>query len=89
MAALAEPAVAATVVAAVVAPAVAVRRGRRRPWTCRRALSGSHRETGTEPVLAVGTPAMVECLRTVPMSEPHTAELNLNALRDKGIDVTV
>jgi glycosyltransferase A (GT-A) superfamily protein (DUF2064 family) len=40
-------------------------------------------------VLAVGTPAMVECLRTVPMSEPHTAELNLNALRDKGIDVTV
>ena len=39
-------------------------------------------------VLGVGTPAMAECLRTVPMSEPDTGELTLKALRDNGIDVT-
>ncbi len=38
-------------------------------------------------VLGVGTPAMAECLRTVPMSAPDTGELTLKALRDKGIDV--
>ncbi len=39
-------------------------------------------------VLGVGTPAMAECLRTVPMSQPDTGELTLKALRDNGIDVT-
>lgn len=38
--------------------------------------------------LGVGTPAMAECLRTVPMSQPDTGELTLKALRDNGIDVT-
>jgi glycosyltransferase A (GT-A) superfamily protein (DUF2064 family) len=39
-------------------------------------------------VLGVRTPAMAECLRTVPMSQPDTGELTLKALRDNGIDVT-
>jgi uncharacterized protein len=39
-------------------------------------------------VLGVGTPAMAECLRTIPMSQPDTGELTLKALRDNGIDVT-
>ncbi len=39
-------------------------------------------------LLGVGTPAMAECLRTVPMSQPDTGELTLQALRAKGIDVT-
>lgn len=39
-------------------------------------------------VLGLGAPAMAECLRTVPMSQPDTGELTLNALRDNGIDVT-
>jgi len=39
----------ATAVAATAATAVPVRRSRRRRHPCRRALSGSHRETGTEP----------------------------------------
>jgi len=39
-------------------------------------------------LLGVATPAMAECLRTVPMSRPDTGELTLNALRDNGIDVT-
>jgi glycosyltransferase A (GT-A) superfamily protein (DUF2064 family) len=39
-------------------------------------------------VLGVGTPAMAECLRTVPTSQPDTGELTLKALRDNGIDVT-
>ena len=38
-------------------------------------------------VLGVRTPAMAECLRTVPMSQPDTGELTLKALRDNGIDV--
>ncbi|OBK98370.1 glycosyltransferase involved in cell wall biogenesis [Mycobacterium sp. 1245499.0] len=38
-------------------------------------------------VLGVGEPAMAQCLRTVPMSVPDTAELTLKALRDNGIDV--
>jgi uncharacterized protein len=39
-------------------------------------------------VLGVRTPAMAECLRGVPMSQPDTGELTLKALRDNGIDVT-
>jgi uncharacterized protein len=38
-------------------------------------------------VLGVGTPAMAECLRGIPMSQPDTGELTLKALRDNGIDV--
>ena len=38
-------------------------------------------------VLGVAEPAMAQCLRTVPMSVPDTAELTLKALRDNGIDV--
>jgi glycosyltransferase A (GT-A) superfamily protein (DUF2064 family) len=38
-------------------------------------------------VLGVRTPAMAECLRTVPMSQPDTGELTLKALHDNGIDV--
>ena len=38
--------------------------------------------------LGVRTPAMAECLRGVPMSQPDTGELTLKALRDNGIDVT-
>jgi hypothetical protein len=38
-------------------------------------------------VLGVSTPAMAECLRTIPMSQPDTGELTLKALRDNGIDV--
>ena len=38
-------------------------------------------------VLGVQSPAMAECLRTVPMSQPDTGELTLKALRDNGIDV--
>lgn len=38
-------------------------------------------------VLGVRTPAMAECLRGVPMSQPDTGELTLKALRDDGIDV--
>lgn len=40
-------------------------------------------------VLGVQTPAMAECLRAVPMSQPDTGELTLKALRCKGIDVTL
>lgn len=43
--------VARAVAASAAAPAVAVRRSRRRHDPCRRAGSGSHRETGTEPSL--------------------------------------
>ncbi len=39
-------------------------------------------------VLGVAAPAMAECLRTVPMSQPDTGELTLQALRNNGIDVT-
>lgn len=39
-------------------------------------------------VLGVTAPAMAECLRTVPMSQPDTGELTLKALRDNDIDVT-
>lgn len=38
-------------------------------------------------VLGVGTPAMAQCLRTVPMSESDTGGQTLKALRNKGIDV--
>ena len=38
-------------------------------------------------VLGVRAPAMAECLRTVPMSQPDTGQLTLNALRDNGIEV--
>ena len=38
-------------------------------------------------VLGVRTPAMAECLRTVPMSRADTGELTLKAFRDNGIDV--
>ncbi|OMC44333.1 DUF2064 domain-containing protein [Mycobacterium sp. IS-1264] len=40
-------------------------------------------------VLGVRTPAMAECLRDVPMSQPDTGELTAKALQDNGIDVTV
>ncbi|MEY8018135.1 TIGR04282 family arsenosugar biosynthesis glycosyltransferase [Mycobacterium servetii] len=39
--------------------------------------------------LGVATPAMAECLRTVPMSHPDTGQLTLKALHANGIDVTV
>lgn len=39
-------------------------------------------------VLGVAAPAMAECLRTVPMSQPDTGTLTLKALRDNNIDVT-
>lgn len=39
-------------------------------------------------VLGVQSPAMAECLRTVPMSQPDTGELTRKALRDNGITVT-
>ena len=39
-------------------------------------------------VLGVAAPAMAECLRAVPMSQPDTGELTLKALHDKGIEVT-
>jgi glycosyltransferase A (GT-A) superfamily protein (DUF2064 family) len=39
-------------------------------------------------VLGVKEPAMAECLRTVPMSQPDTGELTLKALHDKGIRVS-
>lgn len=37
--------------------------------------------------LGVGTAAMAECLRSVPMSRSDTGKLTLKALRDNGIDV--
>ncbi|OBI15552.1 DUF2064 domain-containing protein [Mycobacterium sp. E2497] len=39
-------------------------------------------------VLGVAAPAMAECLRTVPMSQPDTGELTLKALRNNDIHVT-
>jgi uncharacterized protein len=38
-------------------------------------------------VLGVQDPAMAECLRAVPMSQPDTGELTWKALHDSGIDV--
>ncbi|ORW22387.1 TIGR04282 family arsenosugar biosynthesis glycosyltransferase [Mycobacterium palustre] len=38
-------------------------------------------------VLGLRNPAMAECLRAVPMSQPDTGELTLKALRANGIDV--
>lgn len=38
-------------------------------------------------VLGVGSPAMAECLRAVPMSRADTGALTLRALRDNGVDV--
>jgi glycosyltransferase A (GT-A) superfamily protein (DUF2064 family) len=38
-------------------------------------------------VLGVTHPAMAECLREVPMSQPDTGAVTLRALRDTGIDV--
>ncbi|OMC48483.1 glycosyltransferase involved in cell wall biogenesis [Mycobacterium sp. IS-2888] len=40
-------------------------------------------------VLGVRTPAMAECLRDIPMSQPDTGELTAKALQDNGIDVTL
>jgi glycosyltransferase A (GT-A) superfamily protein (DUF2064 family) len=40
-------------------------------------------------VLGVQDPAMAECLRAVPMSQPDTGELTWKALHDNGIDVIV
>jgi glycosyltransferase A (GT-A) superfamily protein (DUF2064 family) len=40
-------------------------------------------------VLGVQDPAMAECLRAVPMSQPDTGELTWKALHDNGIDVMV
>lgn len=40
-------------------------------------------------VLGVRAPAMAECLRDVPMSQPDTGELTAKALQDNGIDVTL
>ncbi|MGE2813840.1 TIGR04282 family arsenosugar biosynthesis glycosyltransferase [Mycobacterium heidelbergense] len=40
-------------------------------------------------MLGVRAPAMAECLRHVPMSQPDTGELTVKALRDNGIDVTL
>ena len=38
-------------------------------------------------VLGVTRPAMAECLRTVPMSQPNTGAVTLRALADTGMDV--
>lgn len=38
-------------------------------------------------LLGVQNPAMAECLRAVPMSQPDTGELTLKALKDNDIDV--
>lgn len=38
-------------------------------------------------VLGVGSPAMAECLRDVPMSRADTGALTMRALRDNGIEV--
>ncbi|MEM6104933.1 DUF2064 domain-containing protein [Mycobacterium sp. 050272] len=38
-------------------------------------------------LLGVQNPAMAECLRAVPMSQPDTGELTLKALEDNDIDV--
>jgi glycosyltransferase A (GT-A) superfamily protein (DUF2064 family) len=40
-------------------------------------------------VLGVQDPAMAECLRAVPMSQPDTGEITWKALHDNGIDVIV
>jgi hypothetical protein len=40
-------------------------------------------------VLGVDTPALAECLRDVPMSQPDTGALTLKALRSNGIDVAL
>jgi uncharacterized protein len=39
--------------------------------------------------LGVDTPALAECLRNVPMSQPDTGALTLKALRDNGIEVEI
>jgi glycosyltransferase A (GT-A) superfamily protein (DUF2064 family) len=39
-------------------------------------------------VLGVRTPAVAQCLRGVPMSQPDTGDLTLKALHDNGVDVT-
>ncbi|MEZ0349439.1 DUF2064 domain-containing protein [Mycobacterium sp. pR1184] len=40
-------------------------------------------------VLGVQNPAMAECLRAVPMSQPDTGELTRKALQDNAIDVAL
>jgi uncharacterized protein len=39
-------------------------------------------------VLGVRTPAMADCLRAVPMSQPDTGRLTVKALQANGVDVT-
>ena len=39
--------------------------------------------------LGVDTPALAECLRDVPMSQPDTGAVTLEALRDNGVHVTL
>ncbi len=39
--------------------------------------------------LGVGTPALAECLRDVPMSQPDTGALTLKSLRDNGVSVAL
>jgi uncharacterized protein len=40
-------------------------------------------------VLGVRTPALAECLRSVPMSQPNTGALTLKALRSNGVSVSI
>jgi glycosyltransferase A (GT-A) superfamily protein (DUF2064 family) len=39
-------------------------------------------------VLGLQTPAVAQCLRSVPMSRPDTGELTYKALHDEGLEVT-
>ncbi|MGE2719384.1 TIGR04282 family arsenosugar biosynthesis glycosyltransferase [Mycolicibacterium celeriflavum] len=60
--------------------------------SCGRTLLGTDAVLGLAAdggwwVLGVSRPAMAECLRTVPMSQPDTGALTLSALRNNGIHV--
>jgi hypothetical protein len=59
---------------------------------CARALADADAVLGPAAdggwwVLGVTDPAMADCLRTVPMSQPNTGELTLAALRHQGLQV--